>query len=130
MLVAMDLAMRLNDAAAALQAAVSCYGLLAPVMFHQITCDSVVEVCNNRSHGSINCITSIRTVSNLYLCLCSDVQVLKKCLMVLEENSGLLKQKWTENIPESFMHMIASITYYLAKVCVYVVCMFKNIKLV
>ncbi|XP_030602315.1 cilia- and flagella-associated protein 54 isoform X2 [Archocentrus centrarchus] len=84
MLVAMDLAMCLNDAAAALQAAVSCYGLLAPMMFHQITCDSVV-------------------------------QVLKKCLMVLEENSGLLKQKWTENTPESFMHMIACITYYLAK---------------
>ncbi|XP_039888994.1 cilia- and flagella-associated protein 54-like isoform X3 [Simochromis diagramma] len=84
MLVAMDLAMCLNDAAAALQAAVSCYGLLAPIMFHQITCDSVV-------------------------------QVLKKCLMVLEENSGLLKQKWTGNTSESFIHMIACITYYLAK---------------
>lgn len=38
--------------------------------------------------------------------------------MILEENSGLLKQKWTGNTSESFIHMIACITYYLAKVCV------------
>ncbi|XP_018547690.1 cilia- and flagella-associated protein 54 isoform X2 [Lates calcarifer] len=84
MLVAMDLAMCLNDGIAALQAVVSCYGLLAPLIFHQITCNPVV-------------------------------QVLQKCLIVLEENSGLLKQKWTGNISESFMHMIACITYYLTK---------------
>ncbi|KAL7389232.1 hypothetical protein ABVT39_000211 [Epinephelus coioides] len=84
MLVAMDLAMWLNDGSAALQAVASCYGLLAPLIFHQITCDPVV-------------------------------QVLKKCLIVLEENSGLLKQKWSGNATESFMHMIACITYYLSK---------------
>ncbi|KAF3840836.1 hypothetical protein F7725_006698 [Dissostichus mawsoni] len=80
MLVAMDLAMWLNDGCFAVQAAVSCYGLLAPMIFHQITCD----------------------------------QVLNKCLIVLEENSGLFKQKGTGNT-ESFMHMIACITYYLSK---------------
>eukprot|EP00064_Thunnus_orientalis_P016483 superscaffoldBa00003282_g16549 len=84
MLVAMDLAMWLNDGSAALQAVVSCYGLLAPLIFHQITCDPVV-------------------------------QVLTKCLTVLEENSALLKQKWTGNTSESLMHMIACITYYLSK---------------
>ncbi|XP_070700150.1 cilia- and flagella-associated protein 54 [Pempheris klunzingeri] len=84
MLVAVDLAMWLNDGSAAVQAVVSCYGLLAPLIFHQITCDPVV-------------------------------QMLKKCLMVLEENSGFLKQKWTGSTPESFMHMIACITYYLSK---------------
>ncbi|XP_056253277.1 cilia- and flagella-associated protein 54-like isoform X3 [Seriola aureovittata] len=84
MLVAMDLAMYLNDGMAAVQAVVSCYGLLAPLIFHQIQCNPVV-------------------------------QVLKKCLIVLEENSGLLKHKWTGNISESFMHMIACITYYLSK---------------
>ncbi|KAM7374329.1 hypothetical protein PAMP_006995 [Pampus punctatissimus] len=84
MLVAMDLAMWLNDSSAALQAVVSCYGLLVPLIFHQITCDSVV-------------------------------QVLTKCLIVLEENSALLKQKWTGNTSESLMHMIACITYYLSK---------------
>ncbi|XP_071316210.1 cilia- and flagella-associated protein 54 isoform X2 [Trachinotus anak] len=84
MLLAMDLAMCLNDGMAAVQAVVSCYGLLAPLIFHQITCNPVV-------------------------------QVLKKCLIVLEENSGLLKQKWTGNISESLMHMIACITYYLSK---------------
>ncbi|XP_045896455.1 cilia- and flagella-associated protein 54-like isoform X2 [Micropterus dolomieu] len=84
MLVAMDLALWLNDDSAAVQAVVSCYSLLAPVIFHQITCTPVV-------------------------------QVLKKCLIVLEENSGLLKQKWTGNTSGSFMHMIACITYYLSK---------------
>ncbi|XP_044078247.1 cilia- and flagella-associated protein 54-like [Siniperca chuatsi] len=84
MLVAMDLALWLNDDSAAVQAVVCCYGLLAPLIFHQITCNPVV-------------------------------QVLKKCLIVLEENSGLLKQKWTGNTSESFMHMIACITYYLSK---------------
>ncbi|XP_070839803.1 cilia- and flagella-associated protein 54 [Chaetodon trifascialis] len=84
MLVAMDLAMWLNDGSAAVQAVVSCYGLLAPLIFHQITCDPVV-------------------------------QVLKKCLIVLEDNSGLLKQKWSGNTSESIMHMIACITYYLSK---------------
>ncbi|XP_033954837.1 cilia- and flagella-associated protein 54 [Pseudochaenichthys georgianus] len=84
MLVAMDLAMWLNDGCFAVQAAVSCYGLLAPMIFHQITCDQVVQVLN-------------------------------KCLIVLEENSGLFKQNGTGNTSESFMHMIACITYYLSK---------------
>ncbi|XP_041808606.1 cilia- and flagella-associated protein 54-like [Chelmon rostratus] len=84
MLVAMDLAMGLNDGGTAVQAVVNCYGLLAPLIFHQITFDPVV-------------------------------QVLKKCLIVLEDNSSLLKQKWTGNTSESVMHMIACITYYLSK---------------
>ncbi|XP_029957087.1 cilia- and flagella-associated protein 54 [Salarias fasciatus] len=83
-LVAMDLAMYLNDGSAALQAAVICYGLLAPLIFHQVICLPVV-------------------------------QVLKKCLVVLEENSSLLKQKRVGNTSESFMHMVACITYYLSK---------------
>lgn len=47
-----------------------------------------------------------------------SVQVLKKCLVVLEVISILPKQKWTGRTSESFVHMIACITYYLAKVCV------------
>nr|XP_008277006.1 PREDICTED: uncharacterized protein LOC103355117 [Stegastes partitus] len=43
MLVAVDLAMCLNDGSGAVQAVVSCYGLLAPLIFHQITCDPVVQ---------------------------------------------------------------------------------------
>lgn len=49
MLVAMDLAMWLNDDSAAVQAVVSCYGLLAPLIFHQITCNPVVQVCKTSS---------------------------------------------------------------------------------
>ncbi len=44
MLVAIDLAMWLNDGSVAVQAVVTCYGLLAPLIFHQITCDGVVQV--------------------------------------------------------------------------------------
>ncbi|XP_053187065.1 cilia- and flagella-associated protein 54-like [Scomber japonicus] len=84
MLVAIDVAMWLSDSSAALQAVVSCYSLLAPLIFHQIACDPVV-------------------------------QVLTKCLIVLEENSALLKQEWTGNTSESLIHMIACITYYLSK---------------
>ncbi|KAM6983519.1 cilia- and flagella-associated protein 54 [Tautogolabrus adspersus] len=84
MLVATDAALWLNDGDAAVQAVVGCYGLLAPLIFHQIICNHVVEV-------------------------------LKKCLIVLEENSGVLKHKRIGNTAESFMHMIACITYYLSK---------------
>ncbi|CAJ1063980.1 cilia- and flagella-associated protein 54-like isoform X6 [Xyrichtys novacula] len=84
MLVATDLAMWLNDGDAAVQAVVGCYGLLAPLIFHQITCNLVVEV-------------------------------LKKCLIVLEENSDTLKQRRTGNTSESSMHIITCITYYLSK---------------
>lgn len=49
MLIAMDLAMWLNDGSAAVQAVASCYGLLSPLIFHQITCNSVVQVCKTSS---------------------------------------------------------------------------------
>ncbi|XP_041657541.1 cilia- and flagella-associated protein 54-like isoform X3 [Cheilinus undulatus] len=83
MLVAIDLALWLNDGDAAVQAVVGCYGLLAPLIFHQVICDKVVEV-------------------------------LKKCMIVLE-NSSVLQQNATGNTNESIMHMIACITYYLSK---------------
>ena len=44
MLVAMDLTMWLNDGSAAIQAVVVCYGLLVPLIFHQIACYPVVQV--------------------------------------------------------------------------------------
>lgn len=50
-LVAMDLAMWLNDGTAAIQAVVTCYGLLVPLIFHQIICDTVVQVFNNLIHN-------------------------------------------------------------------------------
>ena len=56
----------------------------------------------------------------------SDVQVLKKCVIVLE-NSDRLKQKWTVNISQALMHMIACITYYLSKVCFACVYLFIRI---
>lgn len=53
MLVATDLAMCLNDGNVAVQAVASCYGLLAPLVLHQITCNPVVQVCKT-SYISLN----------------------------------------------------------------------------
>lgn len=44
MLVAMDLALWLNDGISALQAVVICYGLLTPFIFHQVKYSPIVEV--------------------------------------------------------------------------------------
>ncbi|KAB5542294.1 hypothetical protein PHYPO_G00089970 [Pangasianodon hypophthalmus] len=84
MLVAIDLSLHLNDSSAALQAVVSCYGLLAPLIFYQIPSDPVV-------------------------------QVLLKCLMVLQEIPAALKQKRPVATTESLYHMVACITHYVAK---------------
>ncbi|XP_051544314.1 cilia- and flagella-associated protein 54 [Myxocyprinus asiaticus] len=44
MLVAIDLALHLNDSSDILQAVSSCYGLLAPLIYNQIPSESVIEV--------------------------------------------------------------------------------------
>nr|XP_057944060.1 cilia- and flagella-associated protein 54-like isoform X3 [Doryrhamphus excisus] len=44
LLVAMDLAMWLNDSSFVVQAVVSCYALLVPFIFHQIPCDPAIEL--------------------------------------------------------------------------------------
>ncbi|PWA23023.1 hypothetical protein CCH79_00001892 [Gambusia affinis] len=43
MMLAMDLAIYLNDGGALLRAVVTCYRLLAPLIYHQIACDPVVK---------------------------------------------------------------------------------------
>lgn len=43
-------------------------------------------------------------------------QVLMKCLVVLTEISGVVKQKRPAITSESLLHMIACITHYVAKV--------------
>ncbi|MBN3311738.1 CFA54 protein, partial [Atractosteus spatula] len=85
MLVALDLALWLNDSSVALQAVVECYGLLAPIIYHRIPSDSVV-------------------------------QVLMKCLAVLQELPGVFRQKRSMPVQESLQHMVACMTYYMAKV--------------
>ncbi|XP_069048817.1 cilia- and flagella-associated protein 54 isoform X2 [Lepisosteus oculatus] len=85
MLVALDLALWLNDSSVALQAVVECYGLLAPIIYHRIPSDSVVEV-------------------------------LMKCLAVLQELPGVFRQKRSVPVQESLQHMVACMTYYMAKV--------------
>uniref|UniRef100_A0A3P9PWW2 Cilia and flagella associated protein 54 n=1 Tax=Poecilia reticulata TaxID=8081 RepID=A0A3P9PWW2_POERE len=83
MMLAMDLAIYLNDSGASLRVVVTCYRLLAPLIYHQIASDPVV-------------------------------QVLLKCFVVLEDNSSLMKHKWTGNSSEFLLHMISCITYYLS----------------
>nr|XP_021330926.1 cilia- and flagella-associated protein 54 isoform X1 [Danio rerio] len=84
MMVAIDLALHLNDSSDTLQAVVNCYGLLAPIIFNQIPSEPVIEV-------------------------------LLKCFTVLLEIPDVLKQKHTASTTECLQHMVASITYYLAK---------------
>ncbi|XP_076861097.1 cilia- and flagella-associated protein 54 isoform X4 [Brachyhypopomus gauderio] len=84
MLVAIDLALYLNDSSAALQATVTCYGLLAPIIYYQIPSDAVI-------------------------------QVLLKCLVVLHEILGALRQNRPADVTESLRHMVACITHYVAK---------------
>ncbi|XP_016134498.1 cilia- and flagella-associated protein 54 [Sinocyclocheilus grahami] len=84
MLVATDLALHLNDSSGALQAVVSCYGLLTPLIFNQIPSEPVIEV-------------------------------LLKCFTVLLEIPEVLKQKRPVATTESLQHMVACMTYYLAK---------------
>ncbi|KAK7926126.1 hypothetical protein WMY93_008436 [Mugilogobius chulae] len=43
------------------------------------------------------------------------IQVLTKCMKVLEKNLPQLKHKWTGSASEALMHRIACITYYLYK---------------
>ncbi|XP_066561432.1 cilia- and flagella-associated protein 54 isoform X1 [Amia ocellicauda] len=84
-LVALDLALWLNDNSAALQAVVECYGLLAPIIYHRIPSEAVI-------------------------------QVLLKCLAVLQEIPVAFRQKRPASAAESLQHMVACISYYLAKV--------------
>ncbi|KAK7149598.1 hypothetical protein R3I94_009044 [Phoxinus phoxinus] len=84
MLVAIDLALHLNDSAGTLQAVVNCYGLLAPLIFNQIPSEPVIEM-------------------------------LLKCFSVLLEIPEVLKQKRPAATTESLQHMVACMTYYLAK---------------
>lgn len=53
MLVAMDLALWLNDGISALQAVVICYGLLTPSIFHQVKYSPIVEVCKKNDIHTI-----------------------------------------------------------------------------
>lgn len=55
------------------------------------------------------------------------IQVLRKCLVVLEENSDLLKQQWTRVTLGLLMHMIACITYYLSKACLHFEFIFDDV---
>lgn len=127
MLVAIDLATGLNDGSTVVRAVGNCYSLLAPVIFHQIAYYPVVQV-HKFSVGPNNIPQIGHFLKNIYIsqykkvsnnvCLCLylsfDIQVLKKCLIALENNSSHLKRTMCT---EPTMNMIASITYYLSKVC-------------
>ncbi|XP_068951170.1 cilia- and flagella-associated protein 54 [Petaurus breviceps papuanus] len=85
MLVAIELSTYLNDSAFSLQAVVQCYGLLAPLIFHDIV-------------------------------LVPAIQILIKCLVVLQEISNInFSKRQTANF-ESIQHMIACSVYYTTKV--------------
>ena len=49
---AVDVSLWLNKDSAALQAVVGCYGLLAPLIFHQIYAEPVVQVTLEHTPGT------------------------------------------------------------------------------
>ncbi|XP_074082731.1 cilia- and flagella-associated protein 54 isoform X3 [Macrotis lagotis] len=85
MLVAIELSTYLNDLSYSLQAVVQCYGLLAPLIFHNIV-------------------------------LVPVIQILIKCLVVLQEIPIVNFPKKQMGNFESIQHMIACSVYYTTKV--------------
>lgn len=72
MLVAIDLALHLNDSGGALQAVVSCYGLLTPLIFNQIPSEPGIEVTtfiNVLDNNKILSVQSFRVLSERFECL-------------------------------------------------------------
>ncbi|XP_016281220.2 cilia- and flagella-associated protein 54 isoform X2 [Monodelphis domestica] len=84
-LVVIELSTHVNNFSYSLQAVVHCYGLLAPLIFHNIV-------------------------------LVPIIQVLIKCLVILQEIPGVTFPKRQMGNFESTQHMIACTVYYTAKV--------------
>lgn len=69
MLVAIDLALHLNDSAGTLQAVVNCYGLLAPLIFNQIPSEPVIKVTTFRIVLDNTCMSVQACLSVCFECL-------------------------------------------------------------
>ncbi|KAL1774964.1 cilia-and flagella-associated protein 54 [Sigmodon hispidus] len=83
-LVALELSNFLNDANFALQAVTQCYGLLAPIIYHNIV-------------------------------LVPVIQILIKCIVVLQGIPSIVHAKKNVSSFESIQHMIACCIYYMTK---------------
>nr|XP_020143495.1 cilia- and flagella-associated protein 54 isoform X2 [Microcebus murinus] len=84
-LVALELSNFLNDSSYALQAVTQCYGLLAPIIYHNIV-------------------------------LVPVVQILIKCVVVLQGLPSIVYSKKNTANFESIQHMIACCVFYLTKI--------------
>ncbi|XP_055483799.1 cilia- and flagella-associated protein 54 [Psammomys obesus] len=84
-LVALDLSNFLNDANYALQAVTQCYGLLAPIIYHNIV-------------------------------LVPVIQILIKCIVVLQGMPNLVHSKKYISSFDSIQHMIACSIFYMTKI--------------
>ncbi|XP_031204941.1 cilia- and flagella-associated protein 54 isoform X3 [Mastomys coucha] len=84
-LVALELSNFLNDANFALQAVIQCYGLLAPIIYHNIV-------------------------------LVPVIQILIKCIVVLQGIPSIIHSKKNISSFESIQHMIACCIFYMTKI--------------
>ncbi|ERE91844.1 hypothetical protein H671_1g0667 [Cricetulus griseus] len=84
-LVALELSNFLNDSNYALQAVTQCYGLLAPIIYHNIV-------------------------------LVPVIQILIKCIVVLQAIPNIVHSKKQVASFESIQHMIACCVFYMAKI--------------
>uniref|UniRef100_A0ABM5GFE7 Cilia- and flagella-associated protein 54 isoform X1 n=1 Tax=Pogona vitticeps TaxID=103695 RepID=A0ABM5GFE7_9SAUR len=85
MLVAIELSNWLNDVHYALQSVVYCYGLIAPLVYHKIPSEPVI-------------------------------QIIIKCLTVVQEIPNTILQRRPRSCYESIQHMIACCCFYTAKI--------------
>ncbi|XP_038170363.1 cilia- and flagella-associated protein 54 [Arvicola amphibius] len=85
MLVALELSNYLNDANYTLQAVTQCYGLLAPIIYHNIV-------------------------------LVPVIQILIKCIVVLQGMPNVVHSKKSVSSFESIQHMIACCIFYMTKI--------------
>ncbi|GAB5574121.1 cilia- and flagella-associated protein 54 isoform X10 [Prionailurus iriomotensis] len=92
-LVALDLSNYLNDSSYALQAVTQCYGLLAPIIYHNVVLVPVVQVLP----------TLMR-------------EILIKCMVVLQGLPNIVHSKKHFASFESVQHMIACCVFYITKI--------------
>ncbi|CAH7326520.1 Cfap54 [Phodopus roborovskii] len=85
MLVALELSIFLNDSNYTLQAVTQCYGLLAPIIYHNIV-------------------------------LVPVIQILIKCIVVLQAMPSIVHSKKQVASFESIQHMIACCIFYMTKI--------------
>ncbi|GAB1295495.1 Cilia- and flagella-associated protein 54 [Apodemus speciosus] len=115
-LVALELSNFLNDANFALQAVTQCYGLLAPIIYHNIVLVPVIQIQQhifNTHHQSYHKDEHAEQPEKVTF---SAAQILIKCIVVLQGIPSIIHSKKNISSFESIQHMIACCIFYMTKI--------------